>query len=441
MMSKVSIEMSGTAGKSVGNHQQFVEQPQLNCGEYGLCKWVCIDAISFVYIICIIAGIPDPGPYDPPSWSRYSDDDTPIPLTRPFTQTPQFIMLLVLIPWTLLRMCIMKGASWPHSSILKFHENKYNQNSGDAVDPLTEMSQYITRMNNSGVTLGVHVRCSHTETRSRTRSVSDGHGGHKTEHYTETVTVTTFSHEYSFTEMITSEEIGKMSAAQFDGELLYDAQNKGTSFCLFTSVCSTELDPQTETILNAWVNHLHKSNEHRDRSTGAYIVKRVNEPVFDEKLLSLSNQDAGMPWWMSPWAAWFSLLFCFHSYFIYKYQLGTSTYTMNFGKVIHSELPDFRPANSDGRERLPMDLGPDGYNAPTYASHHPIPIDLAGDGKPDSVGWDTTNDGNIDAVDSTGDGKIDKIYGYTNAHVGDNTGSGMHEIQVNSIPIAYAGKV
>eukprot|EP01047_Picozoa_sp_COSAG01_P106529 COSAG01_NODE_35633_length_529_cov_0.779070_1_plen_59_part_00 len=34
-------------------------------------------------------------------------------------------------------------------------------------------------------------------------------------------------------------------------------------------------------------------------------------------------------------------------------------------------------------------------------------MDLSGDGQPDAMGYDTTGDGRIDALDTNGDGQID----------------------------------
>mmetsp|Transcript_36900 Transcript_36900/g.99306 ORF Transcript_36900/g.99306 Transcript_36900/m.99306 type:complete len:359 (+) Transcript_36900:143-1219(+) len=47
-----------------------------------------------------------------------------------------------------------------------------------------------------------------------------------------------------------------------------------------------------------------------------------------------------------------------------------------------------------------------------------VPVDTTGDGVADSTGYDTTGDGNIDAVDNTGDGKINFTTGNTKAQVG-----------------------
>lgn len=46
------------------------------------------------------------------------------------------------------------------------------------------------------------------------------------------------------------------------------------------------------------------------------------------------------------------------------------------------------------------------------------PVDTTGDGIADSTGYDTTGDGNIDAVDNTGDGKINFTTGNSKAQVG-----------------------
>ena len=47
-----------------------------------------------------------------------------------------------------------------------------------------------------------------------------------------------------------------------------------------------------------------------------------------------------------------------------------------------------------------------------------VPVDTTGDGIADSVGYDTTGDGKIDAVDNTGDGKINFTTGHSRAQVG-----------------------
>ena len=51
-----------------------------------------------------------------------------------------------------------------------------------------------------------------------------------------------------------------------------------------------------------------------------------------------------------------------------------------------------------------------------------VPVDSTGDGIADSMGFDTTGDGQIDAIDTTGDGYVNHTQGHSMARVGSQVG-------------------
>jgi hypothetical protein len=192
-------------------------------------------------------------------------------------------------------------------------------------------NKYASNLMNTEFTAGIEIRCSHLET--RTRTVTDGNGNRRTEHYTETVV--TFLHFYDFSELVKS----KFNYEKWDSNdleiVLKNASNaanrdEGRVFLEIES----EFDIKSSNFTSSWIENirtqLYAMNHHRDSNCEASYNLQPVADLVSNQMITLYDNDKILPWFISKSAYLCYWILCISYFYKRDFEKLTSSLKLEF---------------------------------------------------------------------------------------------------------------
>ena len=275
------------------------------------------------------------------------------------------IIIVSILSFMLLIFRIIASRFSPTLAALR---NRKANKAANPADELGAVAEHVQSVIDSPVFVGIHVRCSHMET--RTESYTDNDNQSRTR--TKQVSVTSYSHTYDFSSAASS-----VDSSLFCGNdvLQVDARS---AHLTFVSGITIDADPALGALLNAWKDHLYTANSHRDNTTSATITLTPAVPVRSEQMVCLSTNAAHRnDFFMTPQAYWMSVFMMWNTLYVYLVEHRVSKCALNYVKCA-SLLPGmqgFSPL-ARGGEALPMQLARNDFG--NYTPAQGIHVSLGG---------------------------------------------------------------
>lgn len=226
-------------------------------------------------------------------------------------------------------------------------------NPDNALRLVAEHAQSII---DSPVRVGIHVNCSHMETRTEHHTNAQGQRSSRTTQHS----VTTFSNTYDFSNAVSSVDSTMFSGRDIQHvQLPLGGRGSPPKHIMFQSSVSIDADPALGELLHSWKQQLYVANKHRDHSISVTLQLTLFVPVKNEQIVPLTTEK--IPCYLTPMVFWIATMTMWSSLYMYMYE------TMFENKVpkcvllytkyasLHCNMENYCPT-SVGGESLPMQL-------------------------------------------------------------------------------------